>query len=129
MYNHAAGPKTVFFYAPFAKWTLVVAGIGDMYRPVEKLSTKQSSALCLTGFIWARYCLVITPRVWILFAVNVLTGCTGLAQLGRIANYRYVTLPGLEAKNAKEANVATQLAIEAAPAAAAAAPVAVVKSS
>jgi len=131
MFNHPAGPKTVFFYAPFAKWTLVIAGIGDMYRPAEKLSVKQSSALCLTGFIWSRYCLVITPRVWVLFAVNMLTGCTGLAQLGRIANYRYYVLPGLEAENAKEANVATQLAIEAAPAAAspaAASPAAVVKS-
>lgn len=90
-YRHPAGPTTIFFYAPFAKWTLVIAGIGDLYRPAEKLSPKQSSALMVTGFIWARYCLVITPRVWALFAVNVLTGCTGLTQIARIINYRYYT--------------------------------------
>jgi len=106
MYNHEAGPKTVFFWSPIAKWSLVVAGIGDMYRPAEKLSLKQSTALCATGFIWSRYCLVITPRVWLLFVVNFLTGCTGLSQLARIANYKYYTLPALEAEKQKEIKAA-----------------------
>jgi len=112
MWNHEAGPKTVFFWSPFAKWTLVIAGIGDMYRPAEKLSLKQSSALCVTGFIWSRYCLVIQPRVWLLFAVNFLTGCTGLSQLGRIANYRYYTLPALEAEAAAKGESAPAVAAE-----------------
>lgn len=102
MYNHPAGPKTIFFWSPFAKWTLVIAGIGDLYRPASKLSVRQSSALCLTGFIWSRYCMVITPRVWLLFAVNFLTGCTGATQLGRIYHYRTYVLPTLEAEAIEE---------------------------
>lgn len=93
MWDHAAGPKTIFFWCPFAKWTLVIAGIGDLARPANKLSVRQSSALAATGAIWSRYCLVITPRVWALFAVNFFVAVTGFAQLGRIAHYQYTTDP------------------------------------
>ncbi|KAJ8377521.1 hypothetical protein AAFF_G00259480 [Aldrovandia affinis] len=37
-YNHPAGPKTVFFWAPMFKWGLVMAGLADMTRPADKLS-------------------------------------------------------------------------------------------
>ena len=33
---------------------LVIAGLGDIMRPAEKLSASQSSALAATGIIWAR---------------------------------------------------------------------------
>ncbi|KAL2102188.1 hypothetical protein ACEWY4_001356 [Coilia grayii] len=86
-YNHPAGPKTVFFWAPWFKWGLVVAGIADFTRPAEKLSTSQSAVLTATGFIWARYSLVIIPRVWNLFAVNFFLGLAGSSQLFRIWRY------------------------------------------
>ncbi|KAK6017013.1 hypothetical protein OSTOST_17499, partial [Ostertagia ostertagi] len=38
VWNHPAGPKTVFFWAPTIKWGLVIAGIADLARPAEKLS-------------------------------------------------------------------------------------------
>ncbi|CAI8025179.1 Mitochondrial pyruvate carrier 2 [Geodia barretti] len=47
--NHAAGPKTIFFWAPTFKWGLVVAGLADVTRPAEKLSLQQSGALAATG--------------------------------------------------------------------------------
>ncbi|KZV74181.1 UPF0041-domain-containing protein [Peniophora sp. CONT] len=84
-------PKTVFFWAPVMKWCLVVAGLKDLNRPVEKLSVSQNIALTATGFIWVRWSLVITPVNYSLAAVNVLVGSSGLAQLVRIANYRYNT--------------------------------------
>lgn len=104
-WNHPAGPKTVFFWAPVFKWVcshfmlivfvdlivlpipwqgLVIAGISDLSRPVETISIKQSSALALTGFIWSRYSLVIIPKNWGLFSVNLFVGFTGLYQLTRV---------------------------------------------
>ncbi|KTF87520.1 hypothetical protein cypCar_00031494 [Cyprinus carpio] len=84
LYNHPAGPKTVFFWAPVFKWGLVVAGFSDMTRPPEKLSVSQSCVITATGIIWSRYCLVIIPKNWALFAVNFFLGMCGSIQLIRI---------------------------------------------
>ncbi|XP_062371296.1 mitochondrial pyruvate carrier 2 isoform X2 [Cinclus cinclus] len=81
------GPKTVFFWAPIMKWGLVGAGLADMARPAEKLSTAQSAVLMATGLIWSRYSLVIIPKNWSLFAVNFFVGCAGGSQLFRIWRY------------------------------------------
>ncbi|XP_057306297.1 mitochondrial pyruvate carrier 2-like isoform X1 [Hydractinia symbiolongicarpus] len=55
MWNHPAGLKTIHFWAPAFKWGLVIAGISDTYRPPEKLSFSQSSALGATGMIFFLY--------------------------------------------------------------------------
>ncbi|KAF6039135.1 hypothetical protein EB796_002572 [Bugula neritina] len=88
LWSSPAGPKTVFFWAPAFKWCLVFAGLGDLKRPVEKLSVTQSSALAATGIIWSRYSMVITPKNYSLFAVNIFVAITGFIQLGRIYNYK-----------------------------------------
>ncbi|XP_067931712.1 mitochondrial pyruvate carrier 2-like [Watersipora subatra] len=87
-WNAEAGPKTIFFWAPAVKWCLVVAGIGDLQRPAHKLSTTQSTALAATGVIWSRYSMVIKPKNYSLFAVNIFVAITGIIQLARIYNYR-----------------------------------------
>ncbi|XP_003961772.1 mitochondrial pyruvate carrier 2b [Takifugu rubripes] len=87
LYNHPAGPKTVFFWAPVFKWGLVVAGLADMTRPAEKLSLSQSAVLTATGLIWSRYSLVIIPKNWNLFCVNFFVGGAGASQLFRIWRY------------------------------------------
>ncbi|BES93361.1 brain protein [Nesidiocoris tenuis] len=87
-WNHEAGPKTVFFWAPAVKWGLVIAGIGDLARPAEKLSMAQSGALSATGVIWSRYSLVIIPKNWGLFGVNVFVALTSIYQFSRAANYQ-----------------------------------------
>ncbi|KAL4401897.1 Mitochondrial pyruvate carrier 2 [Malassezia pachydermatis] len=87
--NHPAGPKTVFFWAPMMKWGLVLAGLGDLARPANKLSVSQNAALATTGMIWVRYCFVITPVNYPLAAVNFFVGTTGLVQLARVAYYKY----------------------------------------
>jgi hypothetical protein len=104
LWEHPAGPKTIFFWSPFAKWTLVIAGLGDMARPAEKLSVRQSTALCATGFIWSRYSLVIIPKNWSLFAVNFFVGLTGTSQLARIWHYENVVKP----ESAAEAKAVTE---------------------
>ncbi|XP_014900982.1 mitochondrial pyruvate carrier 2b [Poecilia latipinna] len=88
LYNHPAGPRTVFFWAPVFKWGLVMAGLADMARPADKLSTSQSAVLTATGLIWSRYSLVIIPKNWNLFAVNFFVGSAGASQLYRIWNYK-----------------------------------------
>ncbi|XP_054271740.1 uncharacterized protein LOC128992276 [Macrosteles quadrilineatus] len=88
LWNHPAGPKTIFFWAPAFKWGLVIAGIGDLTRPADKLSVPQSSALAATGIIWSRYSLVIIPKNWSLFSVNVFVAATSLYQLFRAVSYQ-----------------------------------------
>ncbi|KAG7528194.1 hypothetical protein FFLO_06338 [Filobasidium floriforme] len=86
--NHPAGIRTIFFWAPLAKWALVAAGLKDLSRPADKLSAPQNLALAATGFIWVRYSLVITPVNYSLAAVNFFVGATGVGQLYRIWDYR-----------------------------------------
>ncbi|KAF7793480.1 hypothetical protein EIP86_004592 [Pleurotus ostreatoroseus] len=85
--NHPAGPKTVFFWAPMAKWALVAAGFRDLSTPADKLSVAQSVALTATGFIWVRWSFVIIPKNYSLAAVNLFVGSTGIGQLARIYYY------------------------------------------
>lgn len=66
---------------------LVIAGIGDLSRPIEQLSVQQSGALAATGLIWSRYSLVIIPKNYGLFSVNLFVGLIQLYQLGRAYNY------------------------------------------
>uniref|UniRef100_A0A7S0YHZ0 Mitochondrial pyruvate carrier n=1 Tax=Hemiselmis tepida TaxID=464990 RepID=A0A7S0YHZ0_9CRYP len=82
-WNHPAGPKTIHFWAPTFKWGLVVAGLADINRPIEKVSTNQQCALAATGMIWCRYATQIIPINYNLMSVNFFVALTGLYQLGR----------------------------------------------
>lgn len=86
-WQHPAGPKTIFFWAPAFKWGLVIAGISDLTRPANQLSLQQTTALAATGLIWSRYSLVIIPKNYSLFSVNVFVAVTQCYQLYRA--YRY----------------------------------------
>ncbi|CAH1101880.1 unnamed protein product [Psylliodes chrysocephalus] len=83
LWQHPAGPKTVFFWAPVFKWGLVIAGIADLKRPADKISPSQCGALLVTGLIWSRYSLVIIPKNWSLFSVNMFVALTQGYQLSR----------------------------------------------
>ncbi|CAG8518092.1 11203_t:CDS:2 [Ambispora leptoticha] len=78
------GPKTIHFWAPLMKWGLVIAGLGDLKRPAEKLSVPQQVALTATGLIWARWSTQIIPVNYPLLAVNAFVAGTGIVQLYRI---------------------------------------------
>ncbi|XP_065175125.1 mitochondrial pyruvate carrier 2-like [Sycon ciliatum] len=93
IWEHPAGLKTVHFWAPTFKWGLVIAGIADMARPADKLSDFQSTALAATGTIWARYSLVIIPKNWNLFAVNLFVGTVGYIQVYRIYQHKKPLAP------------------------------------
>ena len=51
LWHHKAGPKTVFFWAPFWKWTIVLAGIADLARPAKNISKNNSASLVANGTI------------------------------------------------------------------------------
>ncbi|XP_028049523.1 mitochondrial pyruvate carrier 3 isoform X1 [Monomorium pharaonis] len=82
------GPQTIFFWAPAFKWGLVIAGLGDLQRPANKISVSQSCALGITGLIWTRYSLAITPKNWSLFSVNLFVAFTAIYQITRAMRYQ-----------------------------------------
>lgn len=87
--NSETGPKTVHFWAPVFKWSLVIAGLNDIQRPVEKISGTQQIALFFTGVIWTRWAgFVIKPRNALLASVNFFLGGVAGYQLYRIVDYR-----------------------------------------
>ena len=72
--SHPAGPFTIFFWAPTSKWFLSANNLVDLNKPTDKMSMAQQSALTLTGFIWSRYSVVITPVNYNLCIVNLVLG-------------------------------------------------------
>lgn len=74
--THAAGPLTIFFWAPTSKWLLSVNNIIDLNKPTDKMSLSQQLALTSTGLIWTRYSFVITPINYNLAIVNLVLGIT-----------------------------------------------------
>lgn len=67
--------------------SLVIAGLGDLSRPANQLSVGQSASLFATGVIWSRYSLVIIPKNYSLFSVNVFVALTQVIQLYRAFNH------------------------------------------
>lgn len=70
-----------------SQWSLVIAGINDMNRPVEKMSGTQQVALLATGAIWTRWCLIIKPKNILLASVNFFLGAVAGYQVVRIYNH------------------------------------------
>nr|CAD7460859.1 unnamed protein product [Timema tahoe] len=84
--------------------SLVIAGLSDLSRPAEKLSVPQSAALSATGLVWSRYSMVIIPKNWSLFSVNVFVAATGLYSFGRAVNPVYCESDGLDHVAIEEGN-------------------------
>ena len=74
--GHAAGPFTIFFWAPTFKWAITFANIGDMKRPAELISANQQIAIFMTGVLWSRYSTQITPVNYNLLIVNMFMGAS-----------------------------------------------------
>ncbi|AQK41040.1 Mitochondrial pyruvate carrier 4 [Zea mays] len=108
----ASSEVTVHFWAPTFKWGISIANIADFAKPPEKISYPQQVGtaklpnqfklypcisdnmditVACTGIIWSRYSLVITPKNWNLFSVNVAMAGTGLYQLSRKIRQDYLS--------------------------------------
>ncbi|XP_042519287.1 mitochondrial pyruvate carrier 4-like [Macadamia integrifolia] len=83
LWNHPAGPKTIHFWAPTCKWIISIAYVADFSKPPEIISYPQQIAVTCTGLIWSRYSLVIKPKNWNLFTVNVAMAAIGIYQIAR----------------------------------------------
>lgn len=59
-----------------------------MSRPADQLSVSQSASLAATGIIWSRYSLVIIPKNYALFSVNVFVALIQCVQLYRAFTYK-----------------------------------------
>ncbi|CBI26694.3 hypothetical protein VitviT2T_029907 [Vitis vinifera] len=89
LWNHPAGPKTIHFWAPTFKWGLSIANVADFSKPPETLSYPLQIVVACSGLIWSRYGMVITPRNWNLFSVNLAMAGTGMYQLSRKIQHDY----------------------------------------
>jgi len=70
------------------KWGLVIAGAGEMIRPVDKVSATQELSLFATGAIWTRWACIIKPKNYLLASVNFFLAAVASAQLVRISRWR-----------------------------------------
>lgn len=84
LWDHPAGVKTIFFWAPTMKWGLVAASLSDMQRPPEEVSVPQCAALAVTGCVWTRWSFVITPLNYNLALSNLFVAGTNVYQLSRV---------------------------------------------
>ncbi|KAJ8912090.1 hypothetical protein NQ315_012838, partial [Exocentrus adspersus] len=88
LWQHPAGPKTIFFWAPLFKWGLVIAGLADLRRDPTTISLFQTLSLAITGLIWSRYSIVVIPRNYLLLSVNLFVMLIQCYQLIRMYTYR-----------------------------------------
>ena len=65
-----------------------MAGLNDLRRPADQLSVGQSCSLAATGIVWSRYSLVIIPKNYGLFSVNVFVALTQVIQLYRAFTFK-----------------------------------------
>lgn len=82
-WNHPAGPKTIFFWAPTFKWGISLSNLGDLQRDPDQVSLPMQLAVTATGCVWSKYSLDITPKNYNLLAANAFMACTGFIQLYR----------------------------------------------
>ena len=78
-----AGPFTVHFWAPMSKWFISGASFLDLHRPTDKISLPQYTSLTLTGFVFSRYALLVTPIGYLLCSVNIALFLSSAWHLGR----------------------------------------------
>ena len=85
-----AGPFTVHFWAPMSKWMISGASFLDLHRPTDTISLPQYSALTLTGFVFTRYALLVTPINYALCSVNLALFGSSAWHLGRKIKADYI---------------------------------------
>eukprot|EP00325_Prymnesiales_sp_UTEX-LB-985_P002178 CAMPEP_0174706188 /NCGR_PEP_ID=MMETSP1094-20130205/9126_1 /TAXON_ID=156173 /ORGANISM="Chrysochromulina brevifilum, Strain UTEX LB 985" /LENGTH=273 /DNA_ID=CAMNT_0015904427 /DNA_START=25 /DNA_END=846 /DNA_ORIENTATION=- len=78
-----AGPFTIHPWPPMTKLLISGSSMLEFDRPTDKISLSQYAALTLTGAIFSRYGLVVTPVNYPLASVNVLLFSSSAWHLGR----------------------------------------------
>jgi hypothetical protein len=81
--SSAGGPFTIHPWPPMTKLMISGTSLLELDRPTDKISLSQYSALTVTGAIFSRYGLVVTPINYPLTSVNVLLFLSSAWHLGR----------------------------------------------
>jgi len=81
--SSAGGPFTIHPWPPATKLVISGTSMLEFDRPTDKISLSQYAALTLTGGIFSRYGLVVTPINYPLASVNVLLFSSSAWHLGR----------------------------------------------
>jgi len=81
--SSAGGPFTIHPWPPMTKLAISGTSMLELDRPTDKISLSQCAALTLTGAIFSRYALVVTPVNYPLTSVNVLLFLSSGWHLGR----------------------------------------------
>jgi len=81
--SSAGGPFTIHPWPPMTKLAISGTSMLELDRPTDKISLTQYAALTLTGAIFSRYGLVVTPINYPLTSVNILLFGSSAWHLGR----------------------------------------------
>ena len=79
----AGGPFTIHPWPPVTKLFLSMASLTDLFKPTDKISLFQYAALTLTGAIFSKYGMLITPINYPLTGVNILLFLSSAWHLSR----------------------------------------------
>lgn len=82
-FSSAGGPFTIHPWPPMTKLAISGTSLLEFDRPTDKISLSQYAALTLTGAIFSRYGLVVTPINYPLTGVNVVLFASSAWHLGR----------------------------------------------
>ena len=85
--NSPVGPKTTHFWGPAANWGLVLAGILDSNKPVDKISMKMTTVLFFYSCFFMRFAWMVKPRNLLLFSCHFCNCCAQLNLLKKRWDY------------------------------------------
>uniref|UniRef100_A0A0G4GWD6 Mitochondrial pyruvate carrier n=1 Tax=Chromera velia CCMP2878 TaxID=1169474 RepID=A0A0G4GWD6_9ALVE len=74
---------TTHFWGPVANWGFVVAGLADMQKSPEIISTKMTSVLAVYSTLFMRFAWMVQPRNYLLLACHACNFSVQCTQLGR----------------------------------------------
>ena len=68
--NSPVGPRTIHFWGPVANWGFVIAGLADLQKPMERVSSQMTLTLMAYSAMFMRFAWRVAPRNYILFACH-----------------------------------------------------------
>eukprot|EP00918_Siedleckia_nematoides_P081264 GHVU01178255.1.p3 GENE.GHVU01178255.1~~GHVU01178255.1.p3 ORF type:complete len:105 (+),score=2.52 GHVU01178255.1:133-447(+) len=83
--------RTTHFWGPIANWGFVIAGLSDMRKGPELISTRMTGVLCVYSCLFMRFAYMVQPRNWLLFSCHFSNECVQLTQFIRGTTHKALT--------------------------------------
>jgi len=77
------------FWGPLANWGFVIAGLADMQKSPEIISTPMTSALCIYSLLFMRFAWMVRPRNILLLTCHISNETVQLIQIGRKIHWEH----------------------------------------